>query len=138
MRTGLDLNLCRLTDGTHVEMKNTKKSKTFMFGSQDQLTSFKLLYQRLHPRNRKQIIPLIRGCEKRFRLNENPKLWRERSCMDERMPSAQLNVLPDPSQLCCLQKSSSQSYTSSTPFQSKTPAQFHIQHPRFQRYMLWI
>lgn len=108
MRTVPDLNLCRLTDGSQVEKKNMKKSKTFMFESQVELTSFKLLYQRLHPRNRKRIIPLIRDCKKCFCLNEKPKLWRERSCMDELITPTHLNVLRDPSQLCCLQKSSSQ------------------------------
>lgn len=104
-----DLNLCRLTDGAQVEKKNMKKSKTFMFESQVELTSFKLLCQRLHPRNRKQMIPLIRECEKCFCLNEKLKLWRERSCMEELITPTQLNVRRDPSQLCSPQKSSSQS-----------------------------
>lgn len=111
-----------------------KKSKTFMFESQDRPTSFELLHQRLRPTNRKQIIPLVRDCEKCFGLNEKAKLWRERSCMGELITSTQLNVLPDPSRLCCLQKSSSHSsnHTSSTHFQSKSPAQVHIQPPRLQ------
>lgn len=54
----VDLNICRLTVGAQVQMKNMKKSKTFMFESQDQLTSFELVHQRLRPRN-KQFISLI-------------------------------------------------------------------------------